>query len=196
MSEVLKQDQVIWRRFHRASIDSTQQWALENLDLVDFRAPLIFVADEQTHGYGTRNRRWISGLGGLYLTLVLLPECKDGEGLIEPLSMKVGKILLGLLRDHAGEQRDLLSLKPPNDILCREGKCCGILCQESILPSSSPYFGRSCYVIGIGINLNNPGVITSVVDQQAIDLRSCGICLDREKFLEDLLMAISRHFII
>jgi len=103
------------------------------------------VAGEQTMGRGTRGRDWASGLGGLWLSVIIRPS---GPPSLEALSVRVGLELAEALSDLIGS--DPVQVKWPNDLVARDRKLGGILC-ESRWSGDLP----SWAVVGVGINGRN-----------------------------------------
>ena len=82
---------------------------------------IVIVAEKQTKGKGRFDRKWISGLGGLYMTIVL--EEKDLEKvkyLTLIAAISVAKTIIKLTNLKA-------KVKWPNDVLVNDKKICGIL---------------------------------------------------------------------
>lgn len=99
----------------------------------------------QTGGYGRQGRRWASPAGGLYLSVLLRPL--DHGVLPEhlpPLSLVIALAVREVLQPYAGGES--ISVKWPNDVLCPQGKLCGI--------SLEAIGGAVC--AGIGINVFAP----------------------------------------
>ena len=102
---------------------------------------IVIVAEKQTKGKGRFNRKWISDLGGLYMTIVL--KARDIEKvkyLTLISSVAVAKSIIKLTNLKA-------KVKWPNDVLVDDKKICGIL-TETIS-------GKENYaLVGIGLNVN------------------------------------------
>jgi len=103
------------------------------------------LAREQTVGRGTRGRDWSSGPGGLWLSVILRPP---GPPALEALSVRVGLELAEMLSDLLAG--DPVQVKWPNDLVARDRKLGGILC-ESRWNGDLP----SWAVVGVGINGRN-----------------------------------------
>jgi len=110
-------------------------------------------ADRQSRGRGRMDRRWSSGPGGLYFSLILRPKMRPAE--LPALSLALGEACAEALGRLAGIET---TVKLPNDVLGRsEGasggkfcKICGILAEASGDSTSVHWL-----VVGIGVNVNN-----------------------------------------
>jgi BirA family biotin operon repressor/biotin-[acetyl-CoA-carboxylase] ligase len=111
-------------------------------------------ADRQTRGRGRLARRWTSGPGGLYVTLLIRP--KIGPQKLAALSLKIGRIAAKSVRLQTGLA---VKIKLPNDVLARgKGtgknapykKVCGILMEASGCAHEIDWV-----IIGIGVNVSN-----------------------------------------
>lgn len=103
----------------------------------------IVVAEIQKKGRGRYGRKWISIQGNLFTTIFF--EIKKNCSLKEITNQNcnlVKKSLQKLVKYK-------ISVKPPNDLLIKGKKFCGIL-QETIIHDC-----RKFIIIGIGININN-----------------------------------------
>ncbi len=137
------------RLHHYKTIASTQTRARK---LADAGAPdwTIVRADRQTGGRGRMDRKFSSGPGGLYFTIILRPRLKPtGLG---AFSLKTGRLLTRTLGTLSGIRT---KVKEPNDVLalCNDGqwrKIAGIL-----IEASGGYESLDWIAVGIGINLNN-----------------------------------------
>jgi BirA family biotin operon repressor/biotin-[acetyl-CoA-carboxylase] ligase len=131
----------------------------------------LVLAERQTQGRGRMERRWSSGHGGLYFSLVLRPKIAPRD--LARLSPAFGEACARALCKATGLET---MVKPPNDVLARakvvlpshgpcgaktrrggrakgEGvfkKVCGILLEASS-DSKTVYW----LVAGVGINLDN-----------------------------------------
>lgn len=104
-------------------------------------------ARSQSSGKGRRAHLWSSPAGGLYMSVLVVPEVPDR--LLPGLPVACG---LGVVQTlyHLGCKS--ARLKWPNDIVVDEGKLGGILVEVS---RSS---GRTVAVCGFGINFRTPHV--------------------------------------
>lgn len=109
--------------------------------------PMLFVAEGQTDGKGTRGRSFESKSGmGLYFSL-LIPEKnkKIDSALITPIAAAAVLDSLSMLLSEKDKNPPFI--KWVNDIYIKNKKIAGILCERV---ASGDNFG---YIIGIGINL-------------------------------------------
>jgi len=123
-------------------VDSTQTVARKHAES-GFSGPVVFVANEQTHGRGRRGRSWESPHGGLYMTAVIRPA-----GPIGLIPLLAGVAVAETLREHLGVEAEL---KWPNDVLIGGRKVGGVLVEAGWSDDEPTYI-----LMGIGVNLNNP----------------------------------------
>ena len=146
------------------------------------------IADEQTGGRGRLGRSWLSEPGlGLYLSVVLRPDCSAEELPILPLvaGVAVREAVAGL----TGADCDL---RWPNDVLIKDRKCCGILAEKG------PALDRVDFVvIGIGVNLNHlefpDGLRTEATSLRIETGRKWSADAVRDTILESLAARCEQH---
>jgi len=110
------------------------------------RAPegTVVVADQQTRGRGRRGRVWESPPGlGIYLSVLLKPPLPDTP--LAPLTLLAGVAAANALDSLVACSPNL---KWPNDLLLKEKKTGGILC-EFCPEAASP-----TVIVGIGLNVH------------------------------------------
>ena len=118
--------------------------------------PRAVLADHQTQGHGQYGRRWISPVGGVWLSAALpwsQHDCSTGL-----FGLTVALALAEQL-ESSGLQ---VAIKWPNDLMVDSRKLAGVL-------PTLIFRGRRVRLarIGIGLNVNNP------VPPGAISLRQC-----------------------
>jgi BirA family biotin operon repressor/biotin-[acetyl-CoA-carboxylase] ligase len=118
--------------------------AVHELAAQDAPAGLVLLAEEQTAGRGRDGRIWHSPPGGIWLGMLLRPAAQD----IAATSIRAGLALTEALDALAG--RPVSRLKWPNDVLVRECKLAGILCEGRWQGEA-----RQWLALGIGINVAN-----------------------------------------
>ena len=100
-------------------------------------------AKTQTGARGRHGRRWSSGEGGLWISVVLPLDPPDRGWPAFPLA--AGLAVVSTLRGHGLTQA---RLRWPNDVLIGPKKICGILMEK---------FASDRVVVGLGLNVtNNP----------------------------------------
>jgi BirA family biotin operon repressor/biotin-[acetyl-CoA-carboxylase] ligase len=137
-------------------------------------AGTVVLADEQVRGRGRDGRRWLSPPGAGVL-LGYLHRAR-GETLAGVLALRVGLAVGAALAALEVDVR----LKWPNDVVLRDRKAGGILCEARSAPGAG-----SWVAVGIGLNVRSP-VPAEVADRAAAlgDVRSG---LTRVAVLEALL---------
>ena len=106
---------------------------------------LVILSDEQTAGKGRAERKWVSNIGGLWFSIMLIkPNIPASDtNLIQMLSATSVCETINALTNLKAK------IKWPNDILINSKKVAGILLDVGIKGSKIDYL-----VIGIGINVN------------------------------------------
>lgn len=144
----------------RERVDSTNRVLLEEpLGTRHFGSSVM--ALEQSSGRGRAGRVWRSGLGGMYISTLLLPVCPEGLALLGALSV------IDLL-EQKFDLRPIL--RWPNDVLVQGRKIAGIL-------PAARYRGSRLEraVLGTGLNVSQP--LDTLVLEQGIAttlLEECG----------------------
>lgn len=145
------------------SLDSTQL-KVKELGRSSGAPVTVVFSEEQTHGRGRRDRRWLSPRGsGLFFSIFLRP-------LLPPHRLQLVNLAAGIAVKSAAETLHSidLALKWPNDLLYRGKKVCGILSEAS--------FGSGGIVdcrTGIGMNIYPPSLVES--DEEDILSNACFI---------------------
>lgn len=129
---------------HVAQIGSTNAEALARASRGE-RGPLWILADRQIAGRGRRGRDWVSPLGNLYATLLLVDPAPPA--LTPQLSFVAALALDDAILTLAPELQERLALKWPNDLLVDGAKLSGILVEGSTQGT------LSAVVIGMGVNI-------------------------------------------
>lgn len=102
------------------------------------------VAEEQSAGRGRRGNVWLSPKGQLAVSILLKGKLPLSA---PPVTLICGLAAAKALRGLFGEE---FLIKWPNDIVCKEKKVCGILCEAKLSEEGSHT------VCGIGVNLTQP----------------------------------------
>ncbi|MDJ0613893.1 MAG: biotin--[acetyl-CoA-carboxylase] ligase [Rhizobiaceae bacterium] len=134
-----------YRHIHRESVGST------NVDLIELAMQgdpgnLWLTADEQLAGKGSRGRDWVSKTGNMYASLLLLDPSPLPQ--LHQLTFVASVAARNALQKASLGQLSF-EVKWPNDILCNQKKCAGILLESGQL-RKVPYV-----VIGMGIDVSH-----------------------------------------
>lgn len=130
-----------------AEIGSTNDEALAVAKAGD-PGKLWIVSRAQTRGRGRQGRHWVSPLGNLYTSLLLIDAAPSARA--PELGFVAGVALARALRPLVAHDARL-KIKWPNDILFDGAKLAGIL-----LEAMQRADGRLACVIGIGVNCAQP----------------------------------------
>ena len=154
-------------------VDSTNAKARELAESGKFNS--VAAALSQTKGRGRFNRKWDSGLGGLYMTIVLEEKPEIVKYLTFIAALSVRKAIKNLGIDPR--------LKWPNDVLVDGRKICGILTET--------YSGKENFaLIGIGLNVNQKAFSASKRNRPT----SIFIETGRKYDIKELSRSIARNF--
>lgn len=134
----------------------------------------VVVAAAQLKGKGRFNRRWISPMGGIYLSIILKPYISSSKLPILTIlsAVAVVRTIRGLTKLDA-------SVKWPNDIIMSGKKVGGILCEAV----------KNTVIVGIGINLNvNLSLFPPPLKKQVTSIKfELGANVGRDKVIKILL---------
>lgn len=95
----------------------------------------------QNAGRGQWGRVWMSPEGGLYFSVLLCPRMP--ESCWARLSPALAGAVAGVVREECGLDEERVWVKCPNDVVCDQGKLCGISLDAR----------RGCVVVGCGVNV-------------------------------------------
>lgn len=106
----------------------------------------MVLAEDQTHGRGRGEKRWVSASGKSLLFSLLVPGGGASWNTLFPLriGMAVARGLERAGERSRGLEPPVIGLKWPNDLMLEGGKLAGILCEQG---------GDGSLVAGVGINL-------------------------------------------
>lgn len=126
---------------HFNEIDSTNSYALNNLNILQF--PAVITTNQQTNGRGRFERKWQSNRQDITASIVYQFSA-DYQLSLLPLVISVA--LNRLLKDYRIQNK----IKWPNDIYVANNKVCGILV-ENVFRNKTNHT-----IIGVGLNnINN-----------------------------------------
>lgn len=126
------------------TIDSTQTFA-KNASKEKIKNGTVILADMQTAGVGTNDRKWFTGKEqNLTMTIILYPNCNIEK--ISNLTVLIAECMVKSIKKLYGYD---LEIKKPNDIVYNNKKLAGILTESRV---EGEVVKKVC--IGIGFNLN------------------------------------------
>lgn len=172
-------------------LDSTNNFACELENKSDTGDPkeklngTVILAEIQNAGRGRFARNWISPLGGLWFTIILITGIKE-KGLPRMnllTALSIAEILIT-------KYRLKVSVKWPNDICYNKYKLAGIL-------SETEKINDLLYLnIGVGINADIDSEVFSDFNIEAISIRDIlGKGPKREILLADILLNFEKNYI-
>ncbi|MFA6119556.1 MAG: biotin--[acetyl-CoA-carboxylase] ligase [Parachlamydiales bacterium] len=156
--------------------DSTQEYAKKNASSFDKTKITAIYADEQTHGKGRFNRKWIScNKDNLNITFYF--QLKPNTLHLISIGHILALSLIEVLRDNNLDPK----IKWPNDIMLSNKKLAGVLCEIQTKIDQADVF------LGIGINVNPDQNFLNQIDQPATSLKvETDKIWDKKKLFEDL----------
>jgi len=136
----------------------------------------VVVADSQTRGRGRFDRKWHSGKGGLWFSVLFRHKDASRSFL---LNFAAAASVASVLRSIGIPA----VVKWPNDVLVGGRKICGIL-SENIIQGKSVWS-----VVGIGLNVNNRVPLNSATSVKM----ELGKDVGKESLLKKILSCYSRY---
>jgi BirA family biotin operon repressor/biotin-[acetyl-CoA-carboxylase] ligase len=163
------------------AVESTNETAKEMLG-EGAEEGTVIVAERQLSGRGRHGRAWFSPPGGLYCSVVLKP----GEKGVPLLTLVAGMPVVKALRHWSV----LATLKWPNDVVFRERKIGGVLC-EGVYRHDTFWV-----IVGIGVNTNvSLDRLPEALRGTATSLKAeTGTEVSNDEFLEYMLRDLARMY--
>lgn len=146
---------------HLTRVNSTNIYAMEQLQAKMAEHGAAFFADVQTHGKGQMGKNWKSESGQNILLSIILNVSSLNIGQQFALSAATALAGLDLLSQYIPTD---LSIKWPNDLYWRDRKTGGILIENQI---SGGIWTNA--IVGIGMNINQTDF--RGVDKKAVSLK-------------------------
>ena len=169
---------------HHMTIGSTNERARE-LAEEGWPDGSFVVSEAQETGKGRLGRAWSSPPGGIWFSLILVPDMRPSEA--PTLTLAGGTAVANALAENGFDAR----LKWPNDVLIGDKKVCGILTEMSGEMERIDYI-----VMGIGINANcKVEDLPKEYRAKATTLQEArGSPVDRKKIFIDILGAFEELY--
>ena len=131
--------------FHLKNVNSTNNFAIRKIKQGKIMG--IVISDSQKKGRGRHGNKWISQSGNLFISIFYRLNKKIS------IDQFTKKNFLLIKKELSNFTKEKIQIKPPNDLLIKKKKFCGIL-QEIITHNEQNYV-----IIGIGINIHkNPNI--------------------------------------
>lgn len=143
------------------TVDSTNEY-VKRLGMQGAAHGTAVTAAVQTGGKGRLGRSFASPEGGIYLSVLLRPDCAPDR--LFSLTPSAAVAVCQALEQECGISPDI---KWPNDLLLGGGKLCGILTEA--VTCGSGFFA----VLGIGLNVNTDiAALPPELRRQAVSVQS------------------------
>ena len=169
---------------YSVTVDSTNARALESLRAYDALG-ISFVTELQVAGRGRSGRRWTSPPAAGLLCSTILPA-EIPHPVLPAVGFWTALALQAAVEEVAGVAT---ALKWPNDLLLRERKCAGILCETRTAGETSRV------VVGTGVNVNRPAeMVPELASTTAWLTDATGAAVDRTSLFVTLLTQYERTF--
>lgn len=151
------------------------------------RAPdgTAVVAERQSAGRGRAGRTWSMAPGkGLALSVALIRGCERDDAGLLPLA---AGLALARALERLGVRAEL---KWPNDLLVRDRKLSGILCESRRLARGNDLRFEEAFVVGVGVNVLEEGDdFPPELRERATSMRQEGSRAGREETAAEFLNA-------
>ncbi len=141
ITENLKTKFIGKRVYYFDSIDSTQNFALK-IAYKDNENGTVIISKKQTGGKGRMKRKWISPVGGIWMSIIIHPDFDISSTTLVPIATS-----LALCRAIEKIIKIRPELKWPNDVTIKGKKVAGILVDTSIESNKI-----ESLILGVGIN--------------------------------------------
>ena len=141
VTENLKTKFIGKRVYYFDSIDSTQNFALK-IASKDNENGTVIISKKQTGGKGRMKRKWVSPVGGIWMSVIIHPDFDISNTTLVPIATS-----LALCKAIEKVTKIKPELKWPNDITMKGKKVAGIIVDTSIQSNKI-----ESLVLGIGIN--------------------------------------------
>ncbi|MGN6355626.1 MAG: biotin--[acetyl-CoA-carboxylase] ligase [Parafilimonas sp.] len=195
---------VIGKRFiELLSVDSTNNYAMQQVQNGNAGHGDAWFAFEQTAGRGQFNRQWLSAKGENIILSVVLDTRTLELSKQFLLNMACALSVFDLFNKYTTEK---IKIKWPNDVYCRDRKAAGILVENMIRGRNWQFA-----IAGFGININQteflpaakrPVSLKQITGEtyNAVELAKtfCGLLNERIKYLyacrgQEVLSDYNRH---
>ena len=161
------------------SVDSTNLYAKRISNEIEEN--VLIIANDQTKGYGTKNRKWYSNKDSIICSFLL----KNKKNIPLDYSYRIGTIISNVINKICNVNT---YVKKPNDIYLNNKKIGGILIETQYLLNNINFT-----IIGIGLNINQkefPDDIANIATSLFMETKNI---YDKEEIINGLIKEIERE---
>lgn len=177
----ISKNKVINKLIFFEELPSTQIYAKENSK--NIKKGTIILANNQTRGIGTKDRKWYSKENeNLTFTIVLKPNEKINK--FEYLTIRLAEIIIHTINNFYSIRADI---KVPNDIIINNRKVCGILTETEVKGENVENL-----FIGIGLNVNQKDFDIEIKNIATSLFKETNKMIDKEYILINLISEIDK----
>ena len=175
ITDALRPQSIGGRIIYRQTMTSTMDVAQAQI-AANVPHGTVVICEKQEHGQGRLARKWVSPVGGVYLSIILYPP----ERLLPQLTIWASLAVADAILQICGLEA---YFKWPNDVLLRDKKISGIMAR-----SGQNEHSKTWAIVGIGINANMK------MSQQTAEIASIATSLSevsgREVLREHLIISL------
>lgn len=177
----ISKNKIINKLIFFEELPSTQIYAKENSK--NIKKGTIILANNQTRGIGTKDRKWYSKENeNLTFTIVLKPNEKINK--FEYLTIRLAEIIIHTINNFYSIRADI---KVPNDIIINNRKVCGILTETEVKGENVENL-----FIGIGLNVNQKDFDIEIKNIATSLFKETNKMIDKEYILINLISEIDK----
>lgn len=166
-------------------INSTHTYAKRNINkLVD---GTVILAESQTAGKGTRERKWYTGKGkNIAITIILKPYCNIEK--IKTLTIDTAILIQEAIKELYGY---ILEIRKPNDLILNNKKIAGILTESSTLGGELKYI-----ILSIGFNVNEDKFDDNTKEIATSLKKEFNEDFSREEIIANIIKKLDEYYIL
>ncbi len=168
------------------SIDSTNKYLKSKINEKNYGT--IVISNEQTNGYGKKNRQFMSNKDvGIYMSILINPNCLIEESL--KITILTSVAILSAIKSICNLD---VKLKWVNDIILNDLKVGGILCESQINLNTNIIDNM---IVGIGINVKEFEFPTSLKNIATSIENNTNIKVSRNALISEIINFFDLYFI-
>lgn len=168
------------------SIDSTNKYLKSKINEKNYGT--IVISNEQTNGYGKKNRQFMSNKDvGIYMSILINPNCLIEESL--KITILTSVAILSAIKSICNLD---VKLKWVNDIILNDLKVGGILCESQINLSTNIIDNM---IVGIGINVKEFEFPPSLKNIATSIENNTNIKISRNALISEIINFFDLYFI-